>query len=102
MFAAKWLLGHGTGTGGHVDAESHGVRRHDDVTEEHCGIDPVPPYRLQRDLCRELGVANRVEDAAGAANCAVLGQASAGLAHEPHRSVGRWSAGGSGEEGHVR
>ena len=62
------------GAGCHVDAESDGVRCHDDVAEEHRGIDPVTVHGLHRDLGGEFGLLDGLEDGALAANTAVFGK----------------------------
>ena len=81
---AQRLLGDGTGAGRDVDPEPHGVRGDDDVAEQHGRVDAVPPDRLQRDLRRNVGALDGVEDRALTAHRPVLGQRSSGLAHEPH------------------
>ena len=68
-----------------VDAEADGGDGHDDVGVEDGGVDAVAPHRLEGDLGGQVGVADGVEDAAGAADGPVLGQRPSGLAHEPHR-----------------
>ena len=88
-------LGHRPGTGRDVDAEPDGMRRHDDVAVEHRRVDAVAPHRLQRDLGGELGLLDGVEDRALTAHGPVLGQAAAGLAHEPHRGVAAVQSAGS-------
>ena len=50
-----------------VDAEPDRADRHDDVGEQDGGVDPVAADRLQRDLGRQLGVGDGLEDAAGPA-----------------------------------
>ncbi len=86
---AERLLGDGTGAGLDVDAEPHGVGRHDDVAVEHGGVDAVPVHWLERDLGGELGLLDRVEDRPVTAHLPVLGQMASCLAHEPHRRVRR-------------
>ena len=71
---AQRLLGDGTGAGRHVDPEPHGVRRDDDVAEQHGRVDAVPPDRLHRDLRRHVRAFDGVEDRPLAAHGAVLGQ----------------------------
>ena len=79
------LLDDRADAGRDVDAEADGGDRHDDVGVEDGGVDAVAAHRLQGDLGRQLGLADGVEDAAAAADGAVLGQRPARLAHEPHR-----------------
>lgn len=81
-----------------VDAEAHGMGRHDDVAEEDRCIDAVPPNRLEGDLGCQIGLPDGVEDAAGAADGPILRQAAPGLSHEPHRGVARGSSGARVEE----
>ena len=66
------------------------------------GIDAVASHRLERDLGRQLRLLDGLENRALAAYGAVLGQAAAGLAHEPNRSPGRHAAGCCSEERAVR
>ena len=75
--AAQRPLGDGTGAGRDVDPEPHGVRRHDDVAEQHGRVDAVAPDRLERDLRRHVRALDRVEDRTLAADGPVLGQRSA-------------------------
>ena len=91
-------LGDGAGPGLDVDAEPHGMGWDDDVAVEHGGIDAVAPDGLHRDVGRQLGLFDRVEDRSVAPNASVLGEAASGLPHEPHRRVLRSAATGSGEE----
>ena len=81
------VLGDRTGAGSDVDAESDGMRCHDDVAVEHGGVDAVAAHGLHRDLGGERRLLDRIEDRTVAANRSVLGQRSPGLAHEPHRRV---------------
>ena len=83
------LVGHRARAWRNVDAETDGMRRDHDVAVEHGSVDPVAAHRLQRDLGCQVGPLDGVEDAAGSAHSAVLGQASSGLAHEPDRRVAR-------------
>ena len=50
-----------------VDAEADRVHGHHDVGIHDGGIDPVSTDRLQRDLGREVGFLDGIEDASGAA-----------------------------------
>jgi hypothetical protein len=54
--------------------EPHRRHRHHDVAEQDGRVDAQAAHGLQRQLRRELGLADRVEDAAGAARRSVLGQ----------------------------
>ena len=85
--AGERLLDDGADAGLHVDAEADALGRDDDVAVEDGGVDAVAPDGLQRDLGRQFRVAQRVEDAAFLADLAVLGEAAAGLALEPHRDA---------------
>ena len=58
------LLDHRARARRDVDAEADRRDRHDDVAVEDRGVDAVAPHGLQRDLGRQLGLADRVEDAA--------------------------------------
>ena len=90
-----------SGAGGDVDAEADGVGRDHDVAVEDGGVDAVAAHRLERDLRRQLGPLDGVEDAALAPDGAVLGQRPPGLAHEPHRCPRGGTAGAGGQEGGV-
>ena len=79
------VLDHRPGAGAHVDPEPDGVGGHDDLAVEDGGIHVVAPDGLERDLGRQLGLLDRLEDRALAADRPVLGQAAARLTHEPHR-----------------
>ena len=92
---------HRAGAGCDVDAETDGVHRHDDVAVEHGGVHPVPAHGLQGDLGRDLGSGDRVEDRTRSAHGPVLGQAAAGLTHEPHRGVRPVAAARSSQERNV-
>ena len=60
--------GDGPGAGRDVDAEADGVDRNDDVGVQHGGIDAVATNRLEGDLGGQLGLLDRLEDRAVAAN----------------------------------
>ncbi len=63
VVAASQRLGrHRSGARRHVDAEPDGVRCHDDVAEQHRGVDAVAADGLQGDLGGELGLLDGVED----------------------------------------
>ena len=89
---------HRSGPGRDVDAEADGVRRHDDVAVHDGGVDAVAAHRLQRDLGRQVGLLDGVEDRALAPHRPVLGQAAPGLAHEPDRGPALPPAAGGGQE----
>ena len=95
---AEGLRHHRTGARGHVDAEADGRDGHHDVGVEDRRVDAVSPDRLEGDLGGHVGLADRVEDAALAADGAVLGQGASGLTHEPHRDVGRGLPSAGAEE----
>ena len=61
---AQRRLAHRSGAGGDVDAEPDRMGRHDDVAEQHRGVDAVPTHRLQGQLGGEVGLLDRVENAA--------------------------------------
>ena len=85
--AADRGVGDRPGAGLDVDPEADGVRRHHDVAVQHGRVDAVAMDRLERDLGRQRGLFDGVEDRPRSANGAVLGQAATGLTHEPHRRV---------------
>jgi len=68
------VRGDRSGAGCDVDAEADGVRRDDDVAEEHGGVDAVAPHGLQRDLGGQVRLLDRVEDRAVAPDPPVLGE----------------------------
>ena len=68
-----------------LDADAEGGDGHDDVREQDRRVHAVAADGLQRDLRGELGPADRLEDALGAAQRPVLGERTACLAHEPDR-----------------
>ena len=82
----------------HVDAETDGVRGHDDVAVQHGCVDAIAAHRLQRDLGRDVGSLDRVENRPFATHTAVLGERPSRLTHEPHRCVARRAAVGGVEE----
>ena len=67
------LLDDGSDAGHHIDTETDRVNRHHDVGVHDRGIDAVPAHGLQCDLGREIGLCDRVEDAADPAYRSVLG-----------------------------
>jgi hypothetical protein len=75
-----------TGHDLHLDADE--LERYDDVAEQDAGVDTVPADGLQGDLAGHAGVEARVEHPGSHPQLAVLGQRSAGLAHEPHGGHG--------------
>ena len=85
---SKWLLSNWSGTWSNINSKTNCMRRHNYVAVQHCRIDSVSRYGLQCDVCGETGLFDCIQDAAFSANCAILRQTSAGLAHEPHRCVG--------------
>jgi hypothetical protein len=89
----------GTDARADLDAEADGGDGYDDVRVEDRGVDAVPPDRLQRQFGREIRLCDRVEDAAGPALRAVLGERPARLPHEPHRDARVLFAAAGGEEG---
>ena len=70
-----------------LDGHAHAEHRSHDVREQHGGIDVVPAHRLQRHLRAELRSARNLEEAVSLADGAVLREAAARLAHEPHRGA---------------
>jgi hypothetical protein len=84
---SKWLFGNWTGAWGNINSEANCMCRHNYVAVQHCRVYSVSRYRLQRNVCGETGLFDCIQDAAFAANCAILRQTSAGLAHEPHGRV---------------
>lgn len=91
---------HRPDSGGDVDVDPGGLERHDDVGKEHRAIDTMPTHGLERDLGRELGRQAGLQHPDALADCAVLGQRSPGLAHEPHRQAVRsLTARGTNERG---
>ena len=91
--SAEVLLGperpghHRAGAGGHVDPEPDRRHRDHDVGKEDGGVGPVTVDRLAGEVGHQLGLRDRVEDAARPAGGAVLGQRPPRLAHEPYRHV---------------
>ena len=73
----------GPGAGHDVQIDADRLQRHHDVAEEDGGIDVVPAHGLQRDLGDETGVGARVEHGRPSSGGPILGQGTAGLAHEP-------------------
>ena len=71
------------------DPNRHADRRerHHDVREHDRRVERHPPERLEGELDGELGRPDGLEDVAIPAQLPVLGQVSAGLAHEPHRGA---------------
>ena len=90
---------HGSDVGNDVQVDAGAAQRHDDVGEQDGGVHLVPADGLQGDFADQLGVEAGVEHPVPAAQRAVLGQAAAGLAHEPHRHPGRLAAARGGQIG---
>ena len=84
---SKWLLGNWAGAGCNVDAKTNCMCWHNDVAVQHCRINSISSDRLQSDVCGESGLFDSIQDAAFTTNCAIFGQTSACLTHEPHRRV---------------
>jgi hypothetical protein len=84
---ADRVLHHRAETG--FDPNRHADRRErdHDVREHDRGVERHPPERLEGELDGELGRPDDLEDVAIPAQLPVLGQVSAGLAHEPHRGA---------------
>jgi hypothetical protein len=61
--------------------------RHHDVGEHDRRVERHPSKGLQGELDGDLGLADRVQDVAIAAELPVLGEVASGLAHEPDRGA---------------
>ena len=88
----KRVLDHRPHARNDVDAESDRMHRRDDVGVEDGGVGAVAADRLQRDLRRQIGLRDRLQNRPGAPNRPVLGQRAAGLAHEPDGDAVVWEA----------
>ena len=73
--------------GDDVQVDADGLERQHDVAEQNGGVDPVPTYRLHRDLGDEVGTHARLEHPDALTQLAVLRERPARLAHEPDRRM---------------
>ena len=87
------------GAGCDIDTEPDGMGRDHDVAVQHRRVDAIASDRLHCQLGGQFGHLDGVENASLAAQCSVLGQAAAGLTHEPHGSVSGRAAECRVEEG---
>ena len=74
-------------------------QRHHDVGVQHSRIHLVSAHRLAGDLGGEIRGEARLQHRRALTSCAVLGQGTPGLAHEPHRMVIGALAGHRGQKG---
>jgi hypothetical protein len=86
------MLGNWASSRRYIDPKPNRVRGHHDVAVQDGSIYAVSLYRLQRDVGSKAWLLNCIKDAARAADRSVLGQASAGLTHEPHGCVANFGA----------
>ena len=84
---SKWLLGNRASAWSNVNSKTNCMCWHNDVAVQHCCVNSISCYGLQRDVCGKSGLFDCIQDAAFTANCAILGQTSACLTHEPHWRV---------------
>ena len=99
--AAHRMLDDRADVGHDVELDARRPQRHHDVGEQDGGVHPVPAHRLQGDLGDQLGVEAGLHHRVLGAQRPVLGQRTAGLAHEPHRHAAGFAAAGCGQIGRL-
>ena len=92
-------------TGKERQVLAHRVRDDQDVGKQDGAVEIEPADRLDRDLGGRVGIVNqRQESALLRPQCAVFGEITSRLAHQPNRPLGRILAGQGAEQkaGHRR